>query len=89
MFASIMVTANKRILLSIDHTQLAEFGVRIHLIREWAYKLLHRMNFIKTKATTTKSKYALEDFVRLKQAFLYKVVGVVEMEEVPLELILN
>ena len=87
--ASIVVAASKGTLLSIDRTQLAEFGGHIHLSREWAYKLLHLMNFVKRKATIAKSKHAPEDFARLKQVFLDEVVGVVEMEEVPPELILN
>ena len=87
--ASIVVAASKGILLSIDQSQLVEFGGHINLSREWAYKLLHRMNFVKRKATTAKSKYTPEDFARRKQAFLDEVVGVVEMEEIPPELILN
>ena len=89
--ASIVVAASKGILHSIDQTQLEEFGGHIHLSREWAYKLLHRMNFVKRKATTAKSKYAPDDFARVKQAFVNEVVQVVEMEEihVPAELILN
>ena len=43
------------------------------------YKLLHRMNFIKGKASIGKSKHAAEHFAKLVQAFLDKVVGVVEM----------
>ena len=39
--ASIVAAASKGILLSIDWTQLAEFGGHIHLNRGWAYKLLH------------------------------------------------
>ena len=83
------MAATKGILQSIDRTQLAEFGGHIRLSREWAYKLLHRMNFVKRKATTAKSKYAPDDFARQKQAFLDEVVQVVEMEEIPAELILN
>ena len=87
--ASIVVATSKGILQSIDWTQLAEFGGHIRLSREWAYKLLRRMNFVKRKATTAKSKYAPDDFARVKQAFLDEVVQVVEMEEIPAELILN
>ena len=87
--ASIVVAASKGILLSIHQSQLVEFGGHINLSKEWAYKLLHRMNFVKRKATTAKSKYTPEDFARQKQAFLDEVVGVMEMEELPPELILN
>ena len=64
--ASIVVAASKGILQSIDRTQLAEFGGHICLSREWAYKLLQRMNFVKRKATTAKSKCDPDDFARLK-----------------------
>ena len=46
------------------------------------------MNFVKRKASTAKSKHAPEDFARLKKAFLDEVVAVVEMENIPPELIL-
>ena len=51
--------------------------------------MLYRIYFVKGKATTAKSRYALDDFARIKQAFLNEVVQVVEMEEIPAELILN
>ena len=47
------------------------------------------MNFIQGKVTTAKSKYAIADFDRLKTEFLEDVVATVEMEEIPLELIMN
>ena len=76
MSAFVVAAASKGILLSTDQTQLAEFGGHIHLSREWAYKLLHRMHFVKRKATTSKSKHAPEDFARLKLDFLDEVAGV-------------
>ena len=51
--------------------------------------MLKRINFVKRKASTAKSKHAPEDFARLKKAFLDEVVAVVEMENIPPELILN
>ena len=51
--------------------------------------MLHRINFVKRKATTTKSKHAPENFARLMQASLDEVVEVMEMEKVPPEVILN
>ena len=87
--AFIAVAASKGILQSSDWTQLAAFGGHIRLSRKWVYKLLHCMNFVKRKATTAKSKYAPDDFARIKQAFLNQVVQIVGMEQIPAELILN
>ena len=87
--ASIVVVVATGILLSIDKTKLVQFGGHIKISKHWAYKLLARMNFVKRKATTSKSKHSPEDFVELKRAFLEEVVAVVKMEEIPPELILN
>ena len=57
--------------------------------RHWAYHLLDQMNFVRKKATTSKSKHKPADFARLKEAFLNDVVFVMTMEETPAELILN
>ena len=64
--ASIVLAASKGILQSIDCTQLAEFEGHTRLSREWAYKFLHHINFVKRKATTANSKHAPDDFARLK-----------------------
>ena len=61
----------------------------MELSRNWALSLLERMKFVKRKATTAKSKESVADFLERKQAFLREVVTTVEMEEVPIELILN
>ena len=87
--ARIAVAAARGILLSCDRSKLAEFGGHVTLNRFWAYSLLKRMNFVKRKVTTAKSRYAVTEFERLKEEFLQDVVTTVEMEEIPSELILN
>ena len=47
------------------------------------------MNFVKRKATTAKSKYAVTDSDCVKREFLEDVVATVEMEEIPPKLVLN
>lgn len=37
--------------------------------RQWAYSLLKRMNSVRRKATTSKSKYTIADFAELKKSF--------------------
>ena len=87
--ARIAMTAVRGILLSCNRSRLVEFGGDVELNRQWAYSFLRCMNFVKQKATTAKSKYSTTDFARLKQQFLADVVTMVEMEEIPAELILN
>ena len=85
--ARIAIAAARGIIMSCDRLKLVEFGGYVNLNRHWAYSLLTRMNFVKRKVTTAKSKYSVAEFQCLK--FLQNVVTTVEMEEIPPELILN
>ncbi len=86
--ARIAVAAARGILVACDRSKLAEFGGHIHLSPSCGYSLLGRMNFVKRKATTTKSKLSLERFSELKLQFLNDVVSIVELEKIPAELTL-
>lgn len=87
--ASVVVAAARGILISTDRSKLIEFGGYIDLSRQWAYHFLRRMNFVRRKATTSKSKPTPIEFAAAKKAFLDDVSSVVTMEEIPPELILN
>ena len=87
--ARIVIAAARGIVLSCNRSRLAEFGGDVAITRHWAYALLRRMNFVKRKATTAKSKHSTDDFARLKAQFLADVVTTVTMEDIPAELILN
>ena len=87
--ASVVVAAAYGILMAMNKSLLVEFGGHITLSRHWAYHLLNRMNFVRRKATTSKSKYKPADFAEVKQRFLSDVVSIVTMEEIPPELVLN
>ena len=50
--ASVVVAAAQVITMAYNHPQLAEFGGHVALTRTWVYYFLHRMKFIKRKATT-------------------------------------
>lgn len=63
--------------MSTDHTLLAEFGGHISLSRQWAYHLLGRMKFVRSKATTSKSKYFPKDFYEIKKALLNEIMTMV------------
>ena len=78
--AGIAIAAAKGLILKYDKTKLSEYGGPIQLNRHWTYSLLKRMNFVKRKATTAKSKYSS---CNLRRHFW------MTMEEIPPELILN
>ena len=87
--ARIVSAAARGILLKYNPSMLAERGGPADLNQFWARSLLRRMKFVKRKATTSKSKHAVTDFTKLKDAFLSDVVEAVTMEDIPAELILN
>ena len=87
--ARIAVAAAWGILLSCNKNMLYENGGHVSLNAHWAYSLLHRMNFVQRKCTTSKSKHTVAHFAQLRKSFLDEVVQIVTMEEVPAELILN
>ena len=85
----IVKAAARGILLAYDKAKLTKFGGHISLSKQWAHSLLHRMNFVQRKGTTSKSKFTVENFAQVKEQFLRDVVTIVEMEDIPGELILN
>ena len=57
----IVMEAARGILLKCNQLMLAEFGGPIQLNRHWAYSLLKLMKLVQRKATTSKSKHAVEN----------------------------
>ena len=87
--AAIVKAAAKGIIMSEDKYKLVEYGGYINLTLTWAQSLLTRMNFVKRKSTTAKSKFNPMEFAELKAGFLKELQAVVEMEEIPPAMILN
>ena len=58
------------------------------LRKGWAKYFLGRMQFVKRKATT-KAKPAILNFEEIKQQYLMDIKAVVEMAEIPKDLIVN
>ena len=85
--AWIAVAAARSILLSCDHSKLAEFGGHAMLNRFWAYSLLRIMNFCEATSDDC-SKHEVAEFERLTE-FLQDVVTRVEKEVTPSELTLT
>ena len=85
----IVIAGAKGILLSSNRSLLSDYGGPISLTRAWAHSLLKRMQFVRRKGTTAKSKLSREHFHRLKAEFLQEILSTVSMEEIPAELVLN
>lgn len=79
----------KGIVQSRNCSQLSEFGGPSTLSRGWAYSLLQRMQFVKRKGTTAKSKQSSGNYADLKAEFLRELHTIITMEEIPCNLVLN
>ncbi len=87
--ARIAVSAARGIVLYYNSSLLLENGGHLSLTRNWALSILARMNFVKRKATTAKSKESDQQFMEKKRAFLNEVAVTVQMEDIPADLIIN
>ena len=85
---TLVVAGAKGIVESLDRTQLVEYGGDITLTTLWAESLLKRMNFTQRRATT-KCGIPPHVFRDVKTEFWQSVIDMVEMEEIPSQLILN
>lgn len=72
------------IVKTLDRTRFVENGGDIDLTVSWIKSLLKRMNFMNRRATT---KCGIPP--QVKTEFLQNVIDVVQMEEIPSQLILN
>ena len=64
-------------------------AVYVELNVHWAQSFLCHINFVQRKGTTAKSKQTPTDLKEKKTTFLNDVVTVVQMEEIPAELIMD
>ncbi len=87
--ASVVVAAAKGILKATNRSSLLEYGGYINPTKDWAYHFLARMEFVRRKATTAKSKVSASVFTQLRDEFFSELFSIVAMEEIPPELILN
>lgn len=85
---SIVRAAAKGILSNLDRARLAELGGQATLSKAWAVSLLQRMNFSKRRGTT-KCSMPVEHFLLEKKKFLQEIIDIVQLEEIPLEMICN
>ena len=73
---------------SHDSNLLQANGGQIAITKPWAQSLLLRMGHIKCKATT-KAKVPVSKFDELKDQFLFDIKSMVQMEDIPNDLIIN
>ena len=85
---SIVAAAATAMVRKDDAKLLAENGGPLSITTNWAKSLLYRMQFVKRRGSTNK-KILVHDFEAIKTQFLIDVTAVVQMEDIPEDLILN
>ena len=85
---AITMTAATAIVRKSDRNPLAGNGGPITITSNWAKSLLGRMNFVRRRGSST-AKMTVTNFEAVKEQFLLDVNAVVEMKDIPQELILN
>lgn len=84
----VVMAVGEGIVMGRDANLLARNGGSIILTKEWARYVLQRMGMVKRKANT-KTKVTVEDFDELKRLFLLDIRNIVQMDEMPAQLIIN
>ena len=71
-----------------DRNLLSENGGPIYITVNWAKSLLYRMGFVKRRGSTA-MKMTVSNFSCVKEQFLLDIQTVVEMEDIPPDLVFN
>ena len=85
---SITMAAATAIVRKADRNLLGENGGPITITNNWAKSLLYRMNFVKRRGSST-AKLTVANFETLKEQFIIDVNAIMEMEDIPPQLIFN
>ena len=85
---SIAIAVAMGVVRKRDRSLLKEEGGPLELEKNWAKSILHRMGFVKRQGNT-KAKVAVEQFEAQKTQYLFDIKAVVEMMDIPPELVIN
>ena len=85
--AAITMAAATAIVRRHNRNLLEENGGSITITKTWAKSLLHRKGFVKRRGSSTAKTVTVTDFEATKELFLLEYRAIVEMVEIPPELI--
>ena len=85
---AVTIASGEAIVNKVNKGLLKENGGPIELTSVWAKSIHQRINFVKRKVTTS-AKVEPSHFKELKEQFLLDIKTVIDMEDVPSDLILN
>lgn len=83
-----MINAAITMATAIAIVRKAENGGPITVTSNWAKSILYRMNFVERRGSSY-AKITVANFEVVKEQFVLDVNAVVEMEDIPPDLVLN
>ena len=86
--SAIVMACAEGLVKSHDSNLLQSNGGHIVFTKFWAQSLLLRMGFVKRRATT-KAKVSVTNFDKIKAQFLFDIKTIMEMEDIPKDLVIN
>ena len=86
--STIVMACAEGLVKSHDSNLLQANGEQIAITKPWAQIFLLRMGYVKHKATT-KAKVPVSKFDELKDQLLLDIKSIVQMEDIPNDLIIN
>ena len=84
----ITIACAQGVVKNLDSKLLADNGGHINLTKFWAKNLMQRMGLVKRRAST-KAKMSPKEFAELKNPFIFDISSIIQMEEIPTQLIIN
>ena len=85
---SIVMATALGIVKNHDSNLLSTHGSHIDINKHWGKNFLVRLGYVKRRANT-KSKVTDENFELMKSQFLFDIRTIVEMEDIPEDLVIN
>lgn len=84
----VVIASARGLIMARNCSLMCEFGAHLDPDKPWAKSFLRRMGFVKRRATTS-ACLAVVDFEAVKTGFLERKAGVVQMHNIPKELIID
>ena len=85
---SVLIAAAKGLVLHHNRNWLRENGGHLELLTHWAKGRLRKLGFLKRRVTTKASLTSI-DFEERKAQFVFDAQAIIELEEIPNDLVVN
>ena len=85
---TVLIASAEAMVKKVDKTLLKDYGNPIDLMPTWAKSLLHRIGYVKRKASTS-AKVEPSNFEEMKEQYLLDIQAAVDIADIPMDLVLN